>query len=150
MRAIRSRVQSISEGQQRYRDIYGTSESAPAGSTCTSGLKVISVVGTGGLGKTTLVRKVYDDAAVRLGFSTHVWVTVSNSFKLHDLLRTMIRRLAVDVNKQPPHGLEAMDADEMKEFVHKFLRNRTYIIVLDDIWSLTAWEAIRYAFPEAE
>ncbi|KAL2245331.1 UNVERIFIED_CONTAM: Disease resistance protein RPM1 [Sesamum indicum] len=183
MRAIRSRVQSISKGQQRYKDIYGTSESAPARSTWydsrgdallleetevvgikkpkkqlvewlsstdhTSGLKVISVVGTGGLGKTTLVRKVYDDAAVRLRFSTRVWMTVSNSFKLYELLRTMIRRLTADVNKQPPQGLEAMDADEMKEFVHKFLQNSTYIVVLDDIWNLTAWEAIRYAFPRS-
>ncbi|KAL0306396.1 UNVERIFIED_CONTAM: hypothetical protein Sradi_6056900 [Sesamum radiatum] len=33
MRAIRSRVESISKGQQRYKDIYGTSESAPARST---------------------------------------------------------------------------------------------------------------------
>ncbi|KAL0353617.1 UNVERIFIED_CONTAM: hypothetical protein Sangu_0943000 [Sesamum angustifolium] len=33
MRAIWSRVESISKGQQRYKDIYGTSESAPARST---------------------------------------------------------------------------------------------------------------------
>ncbi|EYU19236.1 hypothetical protein MIMGU_mgv1a021128mg [Erythranthe guttata] len=114
------------------------------------GLKVISVVGTGGLGKTTLVRKVYeDDASVKTLFSCHVWMNVSSSFKLDVFLRTMIRRLVGEVKQPPPQGLETMDADEMKEFVYKFLQSRSYIIVLDDIWRLDAWEAIRYAFPRS-
>ncbi|KAG8386165.1 hypothetical protein BUALT_Bualt03G0120700 [Buddleja alternifolia] len=185
MGAIRSRVKSISKSQQRYKDIYGTSdqESGRAKSTWydsrgdallleeaevvgieepksqlirwlsatnSRGHKVISVVGTGGLGKTTLVKKVYDDPTVKMHFSTHVWMTISNSFKLEELLRTMIRRLVFEVKQPPPQGLEAMDADEMKEFVYKFLQHRSYIIVLDDVWRVGAWEAIRYAFPRSE
>ncbi|KAI3456959.1 hypothetical protein Pfo_013622 [Paulownia fortunei] len=82
-------------------------------------------------------------------FSTHVWMTVSNTFKLEELLRTMIRRLVTEVKQPAPQGLKSMDADEMKEFVYKFLQRRSYIIVLDDIWRISAWEAIRYAFPRS-
>ncbi|KAG8377776.1 hypothetical protein BUALT_Bualt08G0068600 [Buddleja alternifolia] len=184
MGAIRSRVKSVSKGQQRYKDIYSTSdqESGHAKSTWydsrgdallleeaevvgienpksqliqwlsaneSCGLKVISVVGTGGLGKTTLVKKVYDDPTVKMHFSSHVWMTVSNSFKLEELLRTMIRRLVSEVKQPPPQGLKCMDADEMKEFVYKFLQHRSYIIVLDDVWRVGAWEALRYAFPRS-
>ncbi|KAG8379320.1 hypothetical protein BUALT_Bualt07G0076100 [Buddleja alternifolia] len=184
MEAIRSRVKSISKSQQRYKDIYGTSdqESGRAKSTWydsrgdallleeaevvgiekpksqliqwlsatdSCGLKVISVVGTGGLGKTTLVKKVYDDPTVKMHFSAHVWMTVSNSFKLEELLRTMIRRLVSEVKQPPPQGLKSMDVDEMKEFVYKFLQHRSYIIVIDDVWRVSAWEALKYAFPRS-
>ncbi|KAG8386109.1 hypothetical protein BUALT_Bualt03G0114800 [Buddleja alternifolia] len=185
MGAIRSRVKSVFEGQQRYKDIYGTSDQESGrtksswydsrgdallleetevvgiekpkklliqwlSATGSCGLKVISVVGTGGLGKTTLVKKVYDDPKVKMHFSAHVWMTVSNSFKLEELLRTMIRRLVSEVKQPSPQGLEAMDADEMKEFVYKFLQHRSYIIILDDVWRVGVWEAIRYAFPRSE
>ncbi|KAL0406681.1 UNVERIFIED_CONTAM: putative disease resistance protein [Sesamum latifolium] len=53
-------------------------------SSCNYGLRVISVVGAGGSGKTTLVRKVYDDAVVKMHFHSHVWMTVSHSFKLEE------------------------------------------------------------------
>ncbi|KAG8386162.1 hypothetical protein BUALT_Bualt03G0120400 [Buddleja alternifolia] len=185
MGAIRSRMKSISESQQRYKDIYGTSdqESGRAKSTWydsrgdallleeakavgiekpkkqliqwlsatdACGLKVISVVGTSGLGKTTLVKKVYDDPTVKIHFSSHVWMIVSNSFELEELLRTMIRRLVSEVKQPLPQGIKVMDADEMKEFIYKFLQHRSYIIVLDDVWRVGAWEAIRYVFPRSE
>ncbi|XP_073142667.1 disease resistance protein RPM1-like isoform X2 [Henckelia pumila] len=111
------------------------------------GLMVISVVGMGGLGKTTLVKKVYDDASVKANFDSHVWVTVSENFNLERLLRDMINQLAHEVKLQPPQNLEAMDADEMKEYVYKFLKDKTYMTVLDDVWNIDVWESIRYAFP---
>ncbi|XP_073140487.1 disease resistance protein RPM1-like [Henckelia pumila] len=111
------------------------------------GLMVISVVGMGGLGKTTLVKKVYDDASVKANFDSHVWVTVSENFILEGLLRDMINQLAREVKQQPPQNLEAMKDHEMKEHVYKFLKDKTYMVVLDDVWKIDVWESIRYSFP---
>ncbi|KAL7188045.1 hypothetical protein ACSBR1_037982 [Camellia fascicularis] len=58
-----------------------------------SGLKAVSVVGMGGLGKATLVKKVYDDAKVKKHFKIHAWLTVSESFRADDLLKDMIQQL---------------------------------------------------------
>ncbi|XP_073051924.1 disease resistance protein RPM1-like [Primulina eburnea] len=112
-----------------------------------NGLKVISVVGMGGLGKTTLVKRVYDDASVKANFDSHVWVTIAESFKADHLLQSIIKQLVYEVKQQPPHDLESKNVDEMKEFIYYFLQHKTYIIVLDDVWKIGAWESIRYAFP---
>ncbi|KAL3825329.1 hypothetical protein ACJIZ3_021358 [Penstemon smallii] len=114
------------------------------------GLKVISVVGMGGLGKTTLVKKVYDDASLKSNFDHHVWITVSESFKVEHLLSNIIRQLVDEVKKPPPQGLEAMNEYEMKEYIYKFLQHKNYIIVLDDVWQILVWETMRYAFPRSD
>ncbi|KAI3445404.1 hypothetical protein Pfo_002069 [Paulownia fortunei] len=103
----------------------------------------------GGLGKTTLVKKVYDDASVKLHFDHYVWITMSESFKVEQLLENMIKQLVGGVKQPPPQGLEAMSTDEMKEFIYKFLEHKSYLIIIDDVWKIYAWEAIRYAFPRS-
>ncbi|KAK4435510.1 Disease resistance protein RPM1 [Sesamum alatum] len=118
-------------------------------SSTNCGLKVISVVGMAGLGKTTLVKKVYDDPSVKVNFDHHVWVTVSESFRIAQLLQDIIKRLVEEVKQAPPQGLEAMNDVGMREFIYNFLQNNNYIIVLDDVWTTNAWEAVRYAFPRS-
>ncbi|KAL2511708.1 Disease resistance protein RPM1 [Abeliophyllum distichum] len=96
-------------------------------------LGVISVAGMGGLGKTTLVKKVYDDAAVpvKKHFQSHAWITVSESFKIGELLKDTIHQL-YDETKQPvPQGINTMSNNQLKEVVKQFLKERRYVIVFD-------------------
>ncbi|XP_059643586.1 disease resistance protein RPM1-like [Cornus florida] len=111
-------------------------------------LKVVSVVGMGGLGKTTLVKKVYDDAELRKHFESHAWVTVSESPKMEELLKDMIQQLSKEINQPVPQELERMDIMRLKEAINEFLQQRSYLVVLDDIWNIDAWEAVKYAFPD--
>ncbi|KAI8014230.1 Disease resistance protein RPM1 [Camellia lanceoleosa] len=67
-----------------------------------SRLKVISVVGLGGLGKTTLIKKVYDDLEVKRHFQNNAWITVSQSFKLEELLKILIQQLFNEVRRPLP------------------------------------------------
>ncbi|KAH6798537.1 hypothetical protein C2S51_035021 [Perilla frutescens var. frutescens] len=113
-----------------------------------SGVDVISVVGTGGLGKTTLVKKVYDDESVKTYFDRHVWVTVSDyKDDIKHLLVNLIKKLVEEIKESPPQGLQDMSIDEMRNFIYKFLKENKYIIVLDDVWKLTTWEALKFALP---
>ncbi|GAA0173664.1 antimicrobial response protein [Lithospermum erythrorhizon] len=107
---------------------------------------VISVVGMGGLGEATLVKKVNDDVSVRNQFAHHVWITVSESLKLEELFKDAIRQLFIEERKQLPQELAAMDINKLKSIVKEFLQTKKHIVVYDDVWQLTHWEAIHLAF----
>ncbi|KAF3628129.1 putative histone H3.2-like [Capsicum annuum] len=111
-------------------------------------LKVVSVVGMGGSGKTTLVKKVYEDATVKKNFNSLAWITVSKSFKVEKVLKDMIRQLYDEVKHPAPEGLSTMSCNMLKAMAKTFLQSRTYVLVFDDIWTIQAWEAIRYALPD--
>ncbi|KAI8533786.1 hypothetical protein RHMOL_Rhmol10G0036000 [Rhododendron molle] len=111
-------------------------------------LKVISVAGMGGLGKTTLAKKVYDDETVKRRFQTHVWITVSETFKANELLRDMIRQLCEEVRQPLPPGMDNMDTTRLKVTIKDFLQQKRYVIVLDDVWSNPAWQFFKIIFPE--
>lgn len=50
----------------------------------------------GGLGKATLVKKVYDDSEVKLHFQAHTWITVLETL---DLKHTHVTKLPVEILK---------------------------------------------------
>ncbi|XP_071926196.1 disease resistance protein RPM1-like [Coffea arabica] len=113
-----------------------------------SQLKVVSVAGMGGLGKTTLVKKVYDDVAVKKQFQSHAWITVSQTFQFSDIIKNLIQQLYNEIRQPVPRRVESMDDNMLIEFVRDFLRERRYILVLDDVWSIDAWEAIKCVLPD--
>jgi disease resistance protein RPM1 len=173
---IKSRVVSISEGRQRFRgettlvdsktwpdhrrqdgllleeaDLVGIEKPKKQliswllqGDT---GREVVSVVGMGGLGKTTLVRKVYDDAQVKLHFKYRAWLFVSQSFKMEELLKDTLQQLYRVKRKPVPQGVESMSDDQLRTKINNFLQQKRYLIVLDDVWHIDDWEAVKNAFP---
>lgn len=58
-----------------------------------SELSVMSLVGMGGIGKTTLAKKVYNHPDVKRHFDRSSWVYVSNKMELQGVLREMARGL---------------------------------------------------------
>ncbi|CAA2971099.1 disease resistance RPM1-like [Olea europaea subsp. europaea] len=112
-----------------------------------SRLGVISVAGMGGLGKTTLVKKVYDDPAVKRNFQSHAWITVSQLFKIDELLKDTVQQLFDEIKQAVPQGTNTMNINQLKEVIKQFLQERRYVLVFDDVWSIQAWNAVKYALP---
>ncbi|KAJ6347736.1 hypothetical protein OIU76_004259 [Salix suchowensis] len=111
------------------------------------GREVVSVVGMGGLGKSTLVKKVYDDPDVKKQFKFRAWITVSQSFKKEELLKDIIQQLFRIHRKRGPKGVDHMDYDKLRTVINKFLQQKKYLIVLDDVWHTSAWGAFQHALP---
>ncbi|KAF8402086.1 hypothetical protein HHK36_013038 [Tetracentron sinense] len=47
-----------------------------------------------------------------------------------------------------PQGLDTMKDEELKKIVKEFLLQKRYVVIFDDMWSLQAWEAVKYALPD--
>lgn len=114
-----------------------------------SDLRVIPVAGMGGIGKSTLVKQTYDDAKVKSLFHSHAWINVSQNVKLEALLKDLIRQLCSEMKKPFPDGMESMSCTQLKQRVHdELLKDKKYAIVVDDLWSIKAWQAIKNVFPD--
>ncbi|XP_060673838.1 disease resistance protein RPM1 [Ziziphus jujuba] len=112
-----------------------------------SELQVVAVAGMGGLGKTTLVRQVYKDDAVKRHFQHHAWVTVSQVFKLEDVVRDIVQQLFDEIKQTLPQDADSSDSGKLKAILADFLAGKRYLVVLDDVWQVGAWDALKYAFP---
>ncbi|KAL5198585.1 hypothetical protein ABZP36_002097 [Zizania latifolia] len=127
-------------------------------------LRVVSIFGFGGLGKTTLAVTTYQSLAARNGpFQYQAFVTVSQSFDVKVLMRDILLQITLPVYQQGRHasraskasmedllkGMEAWDVGQLSCILRQQLENKRYLIVLDDIWSITAWEGIRFPLPDS-
>ncbi|OIT02170.1 PREDICTED: putative late blight resistance protein homolog R1B-16 [Nicotiana attenuata] len=109
----------------------------------TKELDVISIFGMPGLGKTTLAKKVYDNPSIVNYFDVKAWFSVSQAYKRRTLL--------IDIFKQATRDKSEIKEDvDIADKLQKTLKGRRYLIVLDDIWDIDAWEDLGLCFPKGE
>ncbi|XP_037423943.1 disease resistance protein Pik-2-like [Triticum dicoccoides] len=151
---------------------------------------VVSLIGFGGVGKTTIAMALYRD--FRNGFDCRASVTVSQNFDEDEVLRDILgqikatdsqtkqeeehednitgklekKNLVADIkssvkrivpllsghrlqsNDGTTHSkIETMNRDQLIVELRKRLLGRRYLLLIDDIWSVETWGAIRQWLP---
>ncbi|PKU63072.1 putative disease resistance protein RGA3 [Dendrobium catenatum] len=96
------------------------------GTTLYGNISLLSIVGHGGMGKTTLLQHVYEDEMTK-EFDLKMWVRVSNNFDAKKFIADMLECL----KKERPH-LETLEA--LQDSLRTEIMSKKFLLILDDIW----------------
>ncbi|KAJ9685831.1 hypothetical protein PVL29_017767 [Vitis rotundifolia] len=91
-------------------------------------MEVMSIVGMGGSGKTTLARLLYNDEGVKEHFDLKAWVCVSTEFLLIKVTKTILEEIGSKTDSDNLNKLQLELKDQ--------LSNKKFLLVLDDVWNL--------------
>ncbi|CAJ2670136.1 unnamed protein product [Trifolium pratense] len=108
-------------------------------------LTVVSVVAMGGQGKTTLARKVFESKEVVGCFEYRIWITVSQSYNIEELLRGILKDLCEQQKVNPPQMIHEMNKESLVKIVRNYLQEKRYVVVFDDVWNSSFWADIKFA-----
>ena len=89
---------------------------------------ILPIVGSGGLGKTTLAKLVFNDEEIGKHFEIRLWVCVSDDFDIKIIVQKILKSAKGERK-------EALEMSTLIDDLHQEIGGRRYLLVLDDVWN---------------
>ncbi|XP_042016188.1 putative disease resistance protein At1g50180 [Salvia splendens] len=94
-----------------------------------------SIIGTAGVGKTTLAKKLFDDPSIQIHFVLRAWVKVSRKCEYNEILRCILAQLDPSIRHQMlTQGEDDHDFEKLVGVLEERLKNNKCLIVMNDVW----------------
>ncbi|KAG2556047.1 hypothetical protein PVAP13_8NG065300 [Panicum virgatum] len=97
---------------------------------------VVAIVGVGGIGKTTLAKKIFNHDLIQQEFSKKIWLSVNK-----DLSETELLRRAV-IEAEGDHQSAGNTRGALERALKKALNGEKTLLVMDDVWKHQVWEDV--------
>ena len=103
-------------------------------------LSILSIVGMGGLGKTTLAQLVYNDPRIVSKFDVKAWICVSEEFDVFNVSRAILDTITDSTD-------HSRELEIVQRRLKEKLADKKFLLVLDDVWneSRPKWDAVQNA-----
>ncbi|XP_031108579.1 putative late blight resistance protein homolog R1B-8 [Ipomoea triloba] len=106
--------------------------------------QVVSIVGMGGIGKTTFAKIIYDDLSIRSHFDLHGWTTVSQDHNLRKILHHLCHSIVQMTNDE----INKVDTLDLANKLRQCLMGQRYLLVMDDVWDTKVWDDVQRCLPD--
>ncbi|KAJ9692230.1 hypothetical protein PVL29_011345 [Vitis rotundifolia] len=93
-------------------------------------VRSIGLYGIGGVGKTTLLRKINNEYfGKRNDFDVVIWIVVSKPISIEKIQEVILKKLST-----PEHKWKSSSKEEKTAEIFKLLKAKNFVILLDDMW----------------
>ncbi|KAL7616331.1 hypothetical protein Lser_V15G03609 [Lactuca serriola] len=105
---------------------------------CDENVSIVSIVGMGGIGKTTLAKVLYNEQKVKDHFEVMAWVCVSEEWDVINISKAIFQAVTGQ-NK------DFANLDLLHVALREELSKKRFLLVLDDVWNEedSKWEVIQ-------
>ncbi|XP_027171493.1 disease resistance protein RGA2-like [Coffea eugenioides] len=106
------------------------------------GVQIISVVGAGGSGKTTLAQLLFNNDKVQNHFELRNWICISDPFDQ--------KRVAKAILENAGKSSHEAELDPLIRRIKETFSGKRFLLVLDDVWTEddSMWKPFQYSLKE--
>ncbi|KAL6870605.1 hypothetical protein ACP4OV_014453 [Aristida adscensionis] len=112
-----------------------TKEEIAGGISDGNNVHVIAILGTGGIGKTTIAKNIFNDQTIQESFDTKIWLSVTQDFTEVDLFQSAITQAGGD-------GRGAKEKPELEQILTRASWGKKFLLVMDDMWTAEPWDKV--------
>ncbi|XP_051133306.1 putative late blight resistance protein homolog R1B-17 [Andrographis paniculata] len=95
-----------------------------------SSYAIISVVGMAGIGKTTLVKQLFNDPLILNHFKYRAFVSIGQKYESKQVIIDVLSQ----IENHDIEMLRSLSEKKLYEYMQRTLEDKRYLLVLDDVW----------------